>query len=343
MSLYNVEKICELINPEMIGNINGKPDITGISTLEEANPGDITFYGNKKYSMDFENTESRYVVISRDLFVSGLQKEYDRIFFVVDNAYYSYASLLSLFERKDRRTGISEYAVISGKSLVKENVFIDDFVKIGDNSEIGENTRLLSGVKIEENVKIGDNCIIYENVVIRKGTVIGQNVIIHPGTVIGGDGFGFVPTGKGIFKIPHIGNVVIGNNVEIGSNVTIDRAVSGSTSIGDHTKIDNLVHIAHNVRIGKYCFIVAQVGISGSVKIGDNVKLAGQTGVTGHLEIGDNVTVGARSVVMNSVGSGEFVSGYPAIPHKEEMRIKASLRKLPDMLKFFNKLRKNEN
>jgi UDP-3-O-[3-hydroxymyristoyl] glucosamine N-acyltransferase len=342
MSLYNVEKIAEIINCDIMGNYSNEPEISGISTLEDAECEDITFLGNRKYIDELINSKSRYIIIDKALYREEYA-ELKKVFFIVDNAYLSYAKLLSLFEKKDSRKGISEFANISGKALVKENVFIDDFVKIDDSSVIGDSTKILAGVKIEKNVKIGDNCIIYENVVIRHGTVIGDNVIIHPGTVLGGDGFGFVPVNNNIFKIPHIGNVVIGNNVEIGCNVTIDRGVSGSTSVGDHTKIDNLVHIAHNVKIGKYCFIVAQVGISGSVKIGDGVRLAGQTGVTGHLEIGDNVTVGARSVVMNSIKEGQFVSGYPAIPHKEEMKIKACLKRLPDIVKFFNKAKKNED
>ncbi|MCK9225000.1 MAG: UDP-3-O-(3-hydroxymyristoyl)glucosamine N-acyltransferase [Candidatus Muirbacterium halophilum] len=342
MSLYNVEQIADIVKCDIKGDYKKDSYISGISTLEESGCQDITFLGNKKYIDELQITKSGYVLINKELFKNeyiGLKK----VFFIVDNAYLAYAKLLSLFEKKDNRKGISEFANISGKALIKENIFIDDFVKIGDDSIIGDSTKILSGVKIENNVKIGDNCIIYENVVIRSETVIGNNVIIHPGTVIGGDGFGFVPLDGSVLKIPHIGNVKIGNNVEIGCNVTIDRGVSGSTSIGDFTKIDNLVHIAHNVKIGKYCFIVAQVGISGSVKIGDGVSLAGQVGVTGHLEIGNNVIVGARAVVMNNIKSDMFVSGYPAINHKDEMRIKACLKKLPEMVKFFNKAKKNEN
>jgi len=158
-------------------------------------------------------------------------------------------------------------------------------------------------------------------------------VIIHSGCRIGNDGFGFVPYNGEIHKIPQIGKVIIEDDVELGANVTIDRATTGVTFIGKGTKIDNLVHVAHNVKIGKNCFVVAQVGISGSVEIGDNVKIAGQAGLVGHIKVGSNSTIAARSVVTKSLPPNSFVSGFPAKPHKEEIRIKAALKKLPDLVK----------
>ncbi|HEX2897616.1 MAG TPA: UDP-3-O-(3-hydroxymyristoyl)glucosamine N-acyltransferase, partial [candidate division Zixibacteria bacterium] len=182
--------------------------------------------------------------------------------------------------------------------------------------------------------------LVYPGVMIMNDSQIGQNAIIHSSTVVGSDGFGFVPTKEGIKKIQQIGWVEIGNDVEIGSNVSIDRGALGPTRIGDGTKIDNLVQIAHNVQIGKNCLIVSQVGISGSTKLGNNVVLAGQVGIIGHIEIGDGSMVGAQSGVAKSIPPGKTYFGYPAREIMETKRIEASLSRLPELLKRVRELEK---
>lgn len=209
---------------------------------------------------------------------------------------------------------------------------------IGPRVRVGAGARIYPGVTILDDAVIGDGCTVYPNVTVRESCIIGDRVIIQPGAVIGGDGFGFARDGDQGIKIPQIGRVVIGHDVEIGANVTIDRGALDDTVIGEGTKIDNLVHIAHNCVIGRGCIIVAQVGISGSVTVGDGCTFAGQTGVVGHVSIGSGTTVAARGVVTSDLPARSFVSGFPAKPHAEEKRIMAALRRLPEMVRFFRKM-----
>jgi UDP-3-O-[3-hydroxymyristoyl] glucosamine N-acyltransferase len=198
---------------------------------------------------------------------------------------------------------------------------------------IGDGTAILAGTYIGRDADVGKSCLVYPNVTIREETRIGERVVIHSGSVIGADGFGFVREGDLYKKVPQIGNVEIGDDVEIGANVTIDRATTGTTLVGRGTKIDNLVQIGHNVRIGENCILVAQVGIGGSTELGSGVTLAGQAGATGHISIGDGATVAAQAGVTKSVPAGVTVSGYPAREHGIANRIYASSQKLPGLLK----------
>ena len=211
---------------------------------------------------------------------------------------------------------------------------------IGHNVKIGKNVVIYPNVSIFEGTVIEDNCIIYSNVTVREFTKIGKGSIIQPGAVIGSDGFGFVKVNGNNIKIEQIGNVIIEEEVEIGANTCVDRGTIGDTIIKKGTKIDNLVHIAHNDIIGENCFIVAQTGISGSVEVGNNTTLAGQVGVAGHLKIGNNVIIAARSGVTNDVPDGSKMSGYPLREHMEDLRIKMSMGKVPELVKKFKKLEK---
>jgi UDP-3-O-[3-hydroxymyristoyl] glucosamine N-acyltransferase len=199
---------------------------------------------------------------------------------------------------------------------------------------VGERVWLHAGVVIGDKVTIGNDVVIYANVTIQEGVIIGDRVIIHSGTVIGSDGFGFAPDGNSYHKLPHTGIVHIDDDVEIGANNAIDRGTFGKTHIGQGVKTDNLVHVAHNVTVGKNTILVAQVGISGSVTIGKNAILAGQAGVAGHLTIGDNATVGPQTGVGKPVPDGQIVSaGIPEMPHRLWLRVVRTIPKLPDISK----------
>ncbi|MDR0676345.1 MAG: UDP-3-O-(3-hydroxymyristoyl)glucosamine N-acyltransferase [Elusimicrobiota bacterium] len=254
-----------------------------------------------------------------------------------------FVSLLIDWDKNNsvKKIGISQKATISETTVFGKNVFIGDNVTIDDGANIGDNTQIYPNSFIGKDVKIGKNCLIYPNVSILYNTEIGDNAIIHSGVVIGSDGFGFLFNKDSHLKIPQVGSVKIGDNVEIGANTTVDRSTFGKTLIGDGTKIDNLVQIAHNVEIGKHCIICSQVGIAGSTIIGDFVTLAGQAGITGHITIGDGAIVAAQAGVTKNIKPKDMVSGYPAMPHKEANQLYVLTRKLPDIYETVKYL-KNE-
>jgi UDP-3-O-[3-hydroxymyristoyl] glucosamine N-acyltransferase len=215
------------------------------------------------------------------------------------------------------RESIAASAVIAPSAQLGASVVVGPGVVIGERVVVGEATRLLAGCTVLDDARIGANCLLYPRVVIREGCVVGNRVILQPGVVIGGDGFGFAidATGHPV-KVPQIGRVVIGDDVEIGANSTIDRARFSETTIGNGTKIDNLVIVAHNVHIGESCLIAAQCGIAGSARLGDRVRLGGQVGVIGHLKIGDDIVVLAKSLVTKNLDRPGIFAGSPAMPVK---------------------------
>ena len=223
-----------------------------------------------------------------------------------------------------------------------DNVAIGPYVVIEPGATIGSGATIMAHCYIGYSAAVGGQSLLYPSVTIRELVQVGSRVIIHSGTVIGSDGFGFVPGRGGHTKIPQIGTVVIGDDVEIGANTAIDRATTGATTIGKGTKIDNLVHIAHNVHIGEHCFIAGQTGIAGSARIGNFVTFAGQSGAVGHITIGDGATIAGRAAVIGNVAPGETVSGYPARPHREAMKIEVLIRKLPEMYEWFKKASKSD-
>jgi UDP-3-O-[3-hydroxymyristoyl] glucosamine N-acyltransferase len=234
--------------------------------------------------------------------------------------------------------GIHPRACVDPAAHLEPNVGVGAAAVIEAGARIGTGTTVGAGAYVGRNVAVGDNCLIHPGVRLLHGVRLGSRVIVHAGTVVGSDGFGFVPTGNGHDKIPQIGDVVIEDDVEIGANCTIDRGTLGSTRIGRGVKIDNLVHIGHNVTIGENSVIVAQVGISGSTRVGRGVMLGGQAGVAGHVEVGDGARVGGQSGVTKSVDAGAVVSGYPAMDHDRARRLQAHLRRLPDLSEQVRKL-----
>lgn len=322
-----LKEIARLLGGEVVGDCDVL--ISGIAGIKEAKQGDITFLNNNKYLEYLDTTNASAVVTSLDV------KNTTKPILKTDNPSFALTRLASLFspQKSAVKKGIHPQAIIGEKVTLGADVSIGAYVVIDDEVVIGPRCVIYPGVHIGYGSKVADDTIVYSNVSIRQETSIGKHVIIHDGTVIGADGFGY-DTVKAIHhKIPHLGRVVIEDDVEVGANVTIDRARFDKTVIGQGTKIDNLVHIAHNVSIGKNCLIVAQVGISGSTTIGDNTIIAGQAGLTGHLSIGDNVIVGAQAGVTKSIPSNTFVSGYPAQPHKQAAKINAFMQRLPHLYK----------
>lgn len=321
------------------GRIAGNPDteVKGISGIHEAEEGEATFLSDKRLINECAKSKASCVLVRDHI------KEIDKPQVIVNNPHYAFAQLLEHFYiRPPDYTGISPMAFVSDKAKISADVSVGHFSHISDKAEIGKGTFIHPGVFVGESSTIGSGCLIYPNVVIREGVTIGNRVIIHSGVVIGSDGFGYVFEQGRHNKIPQVGGVIIGDDVEIGANVTIDRATTDNTIIGSGTKIDNLVQIGHNVKIGTNCIIVAQVGVGGSTDIGNYVVIGGQTGVSDHAKIDDGCMIGAKSGVLGHLTKGVY-SGSPVIPHRDWLRATSLFAKLPEFAKRLKELEKKIN
>jgi UDP-3-O-[3-hydroxymyristoyl] glucosamine N-acyltransferase len=333
-----LEELAERIG----GRISGDPaiEITGVAGLREARKGDITFLLDRKNISHVMSTEAAAIIITSDITEELTHEQREKLnMLLVENPQLSFAKALEVFYPAPvPAPRISDDAIVGKDIHVGDDVAIYPLSFIGDKVRLGSRVTVSSGVYIGAGVEIDDDTYIHPNVTIRENTRIGKHVTIHAGTVIGSDGFGYVLDNGMHHKIPQVGGVVIEDNVEIGANVTIDRATVGDTVIGSGTKIDNLVQIAHNVKIGKNCIIVSQVGISGSVDIGDGAVIAGQVGIRDHLSIGKGAMIGAQSGVGSDIPDGQIYSGSPAIPHRIWLRAQSMYAKLPDYVKRIQKL-----
>jgi UDP-3-O-[3-hydroxymyristoyl] glucosamine N-acyltransferase len=309
--------------------------ISGISNIEDARFGDVTYAENARFLSDAARSEASAIIAPQS---AG---DVDKTIIRVSNPRFAFAQVLRIFAPEPKvYQGIHPTASIAETTVLGHNVSVHANSVIGENCVIGANVVIYPFVYIGDNVSIGDNCVIYPHVVLHDSTEIGNHVVIHSGSILGTDGFGYMFIEDRHYKIPQIGRVIVGDDVEIGANVTIDRARTGSTRIGRGTKIDNLVHIGHNCTIGKNCVIVAQVGISGSCEIGNGVILAGQVGIKDHITIGDGAIVGAKSGVVGNIPAGGFYSGIYARPHQTHLRQEALVGRLPDMNERLKKLEK---
>ncbi|MDD5491294.1 MAG: UDP-3-O-(3-hydroxymyristoyl)glucosamine N-acyltransferase [bacterium] len=320
------------------GKILGDPQlmIKGVAGIREAKQDEITFLSNPKYIKELAQTSAGAIIISPEVPIQNMAA------IICDNPYLAFARILDVFYPLEQiiPVGVHASAVISPQAKLGANVAIGPFVVVEEGATIGDGTVIYPGTYIGKGSKIGNACRLYANISVREKISIGNKVIIHSGAVIGSDGFGFVPNAGENVKIPQVGTVIIEDNVEIGANVCIARGTLGDTMIGSGTKIDNLVQISHNVKIGRNCIIVAQVGISGSTTVEDNVTIAGQAGVVGHITIGKGSIVAAQAGVTKDVPPKEIVSGYPAQPHQLAKRINAEVNRLPQLNQKVKELEK---
>lgn len=302
MSDVSVGEIVELVS----GRYSGPADsvIRGVATLSDAGPDQLSFLGNRKYASQVATSRAAVILTAEDA------EGDDPRFLRVKQPYVAMADILGKWFAARPAGGVSPHASVAKTARIGSNVTISAFVSIG------------------ENVTIGDDTIIYPNVSVYDGCNIGARCIIHSGVVIGSDGFGFAFDRGRHKKIPQIGIVRIEDDVEIGANSAIDRAALGETVIGEGTKIDNHVMVAHGVHIGKHCILVAQSGIAGSTELGDYVVVAGQAGLAGHLKIGDRAEIAAAASVFHDVEEGTRVIGNPAIPFRDYARRDVLLRRL---------------
>lgn len=313
---FSLTEIAQQIEGEISGDANIK--ITGVQSLADAQEGHISFLGNKKYASQVEKTKASAVIVGKDFNINDAK---GRTLVICEQANTGFGKAIQLFAPPpvEYSPGIHPAAVLADSAVIGEGTHIGACAVIGENTIIGENTVIESGTVIGNEVKIGDNCLIYANVSIRERSILGSRIIIHPGTVIGSDGFGFEAGPTGIVKIPQVGIVQIDDDVEIGSNCTIDRARFGKTWLKMGVKLDNLVHVAHNVVVGEFSMLIGQSGIAGSTKIGQGVIVAAKAGINGHITIGDGAQIAGTSGVVKDVPPGAKVAGTPAEPVRDIM------------------------
>jgi len=324
-----IEKTLGELAAELDGKVVGDPGIVirGVAGIREALPGDITFLANARYDAHLDETRASAVICSRE------PRDTTMPLIQVDNPYLAFQQTVRVFRPDaDRQApGVHATAVIAEGVELGAGVSIGAWCVIEKGAVIGERAVIMAHGYVGAQARVGADTLLYPRVTVREECVLGARNIIHSGVVIGSDGFGFAFDKGRYHKVPQVGNVVVGDDVEIGANTTIDRATTDSTRIGDGTKIDNLVQIGHNVAIGKHCIVVAQVGISGSTRLDDYVTIGGQAGLAGHIHIAERAVLAAKSGVIRSVGVGEVVAGFPAMPHPLWKRVYALLQKLPQL------------
>jgi UDP-3-O-[3-hydroxymyristoyl] glucosamine N-acyltransferase len=320
------------------GKLIGDPsvEVGAVAPLDRASRRDLSFLGTAKYSGLMAATQAGIVLVSPELAETPGDVG-ARI--VVAKPQEALLSLLPRFYRAPAvQTGINETAVIGRRVSLGKDVSIGAYAVIGDGAVIGDRSVIGPHCVVGPSAAIGADCHLVSQVTLYSGAVIGDRVTIHAGARIASDGFGYVQRGGAHVKIPHVGRCIIENDVEIGANTTIDRGSIDDTVVGAGTKIDNLVQVGHNVRIGKLCLIMAQVGIAGSVRVEDGAMLLGQVGVSGHHTVGKGSILAAQAGVFGDIPAGETWSGYPARPHKQALRAQAALFRLPDLIRKIERL-----
>lgn len=327
MKSYSIQQISETVKGVLVGNTTQA--ITGPEQLEQATADQITFIGSKKYVKLWETSKACAAIVNEDIEVEPGE---NRALVKVKSADIAMAALLEMFipEAVVFETAIHPAAVIHPSAKIAEGCKIGAGCYIGKDVSIGNNTVLYPNVTVLDNTQIGTHTTIWPGTVIRERSIIGSYCIFHPNVSIGADGFGFRPSpdGKGLIKIPHIGNVVIGNGVEIGAGSCVDRGKFSSTIIGDGCKIDNLIQIGHNSKMGRCCIMAGASGLAGSVTLGDGCIIGGGARISDHVTLGNGVTVGGNSGVINNFPDGAKVMGYPAVDARDALKQWVILRKL---------------
>lgn len=336
---WTTEQIAELLDGKVVGNPN--LEVTHIAPLDAASEKSISFLSNPKYKHLIGHTGARAILVGNDV---SLPKKQGMTLIQVEDPYLAIAILHTEFERikSKAKTGIENPVFIGKNSEIKPDIYLGAFSYIGKRVKLGQGVKIYPQVHIGDGCSIGDRTVIYPGAKIYENTEIGHHCTIQAGAVIGSHGFGFAALPDGSYKsIPQAGNVKIGDHVDIGANTTIDCATFGATVIGPGVKIDNLVQIAHNVKVGTNTVIAAQAGISGSASIGENVMIGGQVGTVGHIHIADKTKVGARSGVTKDTKSGQTLFGVPAMDRNAYLKSYAVYKKLPELMARIENLERN--
>ena len=340
---FSIEEISKITQPgKILGETNAR--IRRIAALSDAREGDLSFLGNPKYKKEVPACRASLIFVPADY--DGLPSDGQTLFFQ-ENTSIALARICDRIERElfpKPAPGIHPSAVIGAGCTISEAASVGPLCIVEDGASIGAGTILQGQVFIGRGTRVGADCYLAAHVSVQGHCQIGDRVRLHSGTVIGADGYGYDTNREGKHrKLPQVGTVIIGDDVEIGANTTIDRARFEKTEIGEGTKIDNLVQIAHNVIVGKYCLIVAQVGIAGSTRIEDHVVLGGQAGVAGHLQVGRGTMVAAKTGITQSLPAGSKVGGAVALPLMLQQKITILQRRSPELFRAVDELREKVN
>jgi UDP-3-O-[3-hydroxymyristoyl] glucosamine N-acyltransferase len=327
-SALTAEAVAHLVGGALRGDASVR--VVRVAALDRAGADELSFFANPRYASEFEASRAGLVLVSPELADHAGPSQ--RI--IVDKPQEAMLLVLpALYPPPPRATGIHPTAVIERGAKLGMDVAIGAHSIIGENAVLADRVVIGPLCDVGRDVVIGEDSHLVTSVTLYPGTILGARVRLHAGVRAGSDGFGYVPTKAGVQKIPHVGRCIIEDDVEVGANSTIDRGSIADTVIGAGTKLDNLVMIAHNVRLGRMCLIAAQSGIAGSTRLGDGCMIGGQVGVTGHLELGNNVKLGAGSGVMDDIPDGEMWSGAPARPQRDWLRATSAFYKLADRLR----------
>ncbi|MBB4638630.1 UDP-3-O-(3-hydroxymyristoyl)glucosamine N-acyltransferase [Longimicrobium terrae] len=314
------------------GDLEGDGTLTlhGVAPLEEAGPGHLSFVAEARYHPYIHASRAGAVLVARD---ARVQLPAGMSAVRVDDPRRALARLLPLFyPETPAAPGVHATAVLGDGVVVASTATVGPYAVVGEGTRVGERARIGAQTVVGRGCEIGDDVVLHPHVTLYDGVRLGERCIVHSGARLGADGFGYVPDAAGLRKMPQVGRCILEADVEVGANTTIDRGSIGDTVVGRGTKIDNLVMIGHNCRIGRNVIIVSQVGISGSTRVGDGAVLGGQAGVQGHIEIGAGARVGGQAGVLGNVEAGATVSGYPARPHREALRVQAAVFALPKLV-----------
>ena len=332
---YRLAELAELVG----GRVEGDPDraVEAIRSLEDAGPGDLSVLKDSRYRKQAETSRAGALLVGPAL--AGAMSGRDLL--VVGDPDQALARLVSaVHPAAPRQPGIHPTVVLEPGCEVDPTAYVGPYAVIGAGSRIGAGATVHAFVAVGRDCAVGEGAVLHPHAVLYDGTEVGPNSVVHAGVVLGADGFGYATRGGAHHKVPQVGRVVVEADVEIGANSTIDRATLGETRIGAGTKIDNLVQVGHNVRIGRHCILCGQAGIAGSARLGDGVVLAGQAGVAGHIELGDRVQVAAKSAALATVEPGMVVAGIPAIELRRWRRQAVLLARLEEMSRRLRALEK---
>jgi UDP-3-O-[3-hydroxymyristoyl] glucosamine N-acyltransferase len=324
----SLDEVATIVGGHVEGD--GSVRVAAIRPIDEAGPGELGFLAAKRYARFAASARAGAVLVSPE-FLHAVREGVPRV--VVENAHGVLAPLIErLHPAPQAETGVHPTAVLGEGVRLGSGVSVGPYAVLGDGVVVGGGSRIDAHVVLGTSVRIGADCHVHPHVVVYPGATLGDRVVVHAGACLGSDGFGYTFVDGAHRKVPQVGGCIIGDDVEIGANTTIDRGSIGDTVLGNGVKVDNLVQIAHNVKVGPHSLLAALVGIAGSTRIGTGVWLGGQAGAIGHLDIGDGAKIAVATKVLRDVKPGETVSGHPARPHRDDLRRQAHVNRLPKLV-----------